>query len=108
MPSMPEQPLPSRESPELALSTPYIGQIVMTWANTFLRFFDEGDGMYDHVVHRLPDGTYTGFFPSDTLKEQLLASRFPRHWEPIVGEKTMRWYVDSLLNSLAIPPEGKT
>jgi len=96
-----EPTIPSRASPEIKLTLRDI-ETVMTWENTILRYFDEGDGMYDHVAHRLEDRSYIAFVPNDSLMEQLLNQQFPRYHCPVVDEATMKWSMQQLARELFI------
>jgi hypothetical protein len=93
-----QEPSQRRESPELVCELPEI-TLSMNWQNTLLRYFDEGDGMFDHIAYRLEDGSYLAFTPSETLHEQLKAEGFPRRHD-IVDEPTIRWFIQGLEKDL--------
>lgn len=102
-----EPELPNRESPEISVKFGEY-QLTMNWKNTFLRYFDEGGGQYDHVGHKMDNGEYIAIAPEEDLVEQLIAQRFPRWYSPIVDDATIQWFTQALERDLMIDQADPT
>jgi hypothetical protein len=76
------------------------GEIKCTWDNTMIRYFGEGDGVFDHIVHRHEDGSYSAF-PLEPAKEEiLLREQFPTRFDPLVDEVTLEWASEVMCDEL--------
>ena len=76
----------SRKSPEVRVPMEDGEDVVLTWENTLIRYYAEGDGMFDHVAYRRDDGVGVLFKVSPALHADLLELNFPMRRDPVVDE----------------------
>lgn len=90
-----ETPQPEYSGPTIDLA---VGERTyeLTWHNTIVRTFTVGDGMYDHAIHKMPDGQLVAFsLRQENLQEivtLLEEAQFPRRIDPYLDEPTLNWY----------------
>lgn len=80
-------------SPEITVITDG-NKLNMNWSNTCLRTFSQGDGMYDHVYHKMPDGNKITF-PASTYEpmfNSLYKDGFPVARSAVVDKTTIEMY----------------
>lgn len=87
--------LPSTNSPEIDL---IIGgeKYTLTWHNSLVRKFLVGEGVYDHILHRPPDGRDLFVFldgeVGQQLRDLLTENSYPHRIDPILDNQTIEFY----------------
>jgi hypothetical protein len=79
-----------RVSPELQITAGDF-ELVLTWHNTQLNVYNEGDEMFNHVIHDSQYGRHMLFVDSE-MCDLLIDREFPHFIRPIVDEETIQMY----------------
>lgn len=84
-------PLPE-EGPTIVIEVDE-GEIYLNWFNSCMRLFK--DEMYDHIEYRDEENRLYGIRVAQVIMDALFEHNFPMHYEPIVDDETVEWFVES-------------
>jgi hypothetical protein len=102
-----------RISPEIPVRCQGIDrQLTLTWNNTQVCFYNEGDGMFDHIDHLTEDRLLVRIFGNRELCSELVENEYPTLTRPTINDKLLEEYtkfrvsaIDYEINVLSGQPE---
>ncbi|MEI6237093.1 MAG: hypothetical protein WCP03_00625 [Candidatus Saccharibacteria bacterium] len=83
-----------RTSPEIRYESDS-RTLFLRWENTGLRIFEEGDGIYNHILHETEDGEALRFFAQPEVCKLLIEEEFPQQLDQVADEDTKNWIIES-------------
>lgn len=85
------QPTPPEDESPIIILEFEAGDMVMTWANTKLRFYR--NPAYDHIEFTNDDDEVVGLIAEPEFKDMLFERNFPARYEPVVEPETIEWFI---------------
>jgi hypothetical protein len=83
-----------RTSPEICYKSDN-RTLFLRWENTGLRIFEEGDGIYNHILHETDDGEPLRFFAQPEVCELLIREDYPQQFDQVADDDTKKWIIES-------------